>query len=106
MRRSILKSLCLAAVVFAVPSRALAVWPPSTSLVVESEVSSTGAPAERLSPVTHLDVQTATNKLVQDESRLEKIIQDLKDDETVLKKLNQASLNAQGSGVSRPLTKY
>ena len=96
MTRSILKSLCLAAVVFAVPARALAVCPPSTSLVVESEVSSTGAQSERLPPTLHRDVQTVTKKLQQDESRLEKVIQDLKDDEAVLKKLTQAGVNARG----------
>src|ERR1035437_1664748 len=101
MTRSILKSWCLAATVFVVPARALAVWPPSTSLVVESEVSFTGAKAERLPPALHRDVQAVTNKLEQDERRLEEVIQDLKDDEAALKKLSQETLDAHG-GSHRP----
>jgi hypothetical protein len=82
--------------VFAVPARALAVWPPSTSLVVESEVSSTGVQAEKLPPSLHRDVQAVTTKLEQDERRLQKVIQDLKDDEAALKQLSQEGLDAHG----------
>ena len=96
MTRSILKSWCLAVMVFAVPARALAVWPPSTSLVVESEVSSTGAQVQNMSPGLHQNVQAATNKLEEDQRRLEKVIQDLKDDEAALKKLSQETLDAHG----------
>ena len=92
MKRSILKSWYLAIVIFAVPARALAVWPPSTSLVVESEVSSTGTQAGKISPARHQNVQAVTTKLEQDERRLEKIIQDLKDDEAALKKLSAGRL--------------
>ena len=88
MTRSILKSWCLAAMVFAVPARALAVWPPSTSLVVESEVSSTGAQVQNISPSLHQNVQAATNKLEVDQRRLERVVEDLKDDEAALKKLS------------------
>ncbi len=89
MTRSILKSICLAAGIFALPARALAVWPPSTSLVVESEVSSTGTQSEKLPAGLHRDVRSATNKLEQGERDLEMVIQDLKDDEAELKKLSQ-----------------
>ena len=96
MTRSILKSWYLALVIFAVPARALAVWPPSTSLVVESEVSSTGTQAGKLSPALHQNVQAVTSKLEQDERRLEKVIQDLKDDEAALKKLSMEHTDAHG----------
>ena len=89
MTRSILKSWCLAATVFVVPARALAVWPPSTSLVVESEVSSTGTQAGKLSPALHQNVQAVTTQLEQDERRLEKVIQDLKDEGAAPKTLSQ-----------------
>ncbi len=91
MKRSILKSVCLAAWIFALPARALAVWPPSTSLIVESEVSSTGAQAPKSTLALHRDVQVVTSKLEQDERRLGKVIQDLKEDEAELKKLSQKS---------------
>ena len=101
MTRSILKSWCLAATVFAVPARALAVWPPSISLVVESEVSSTGTQAGKLSPALHQNVQAVTAKLEQDERRLQKVIQDLKDDEVALKQLPLEGLDTHG-GSHRP----
>ncbi len=89
MRRSILTSICIAAGIFALPARVLAVWPPSTSLVVESDVSSTGPHGEKLPPTLHRDARTVTSRLEQDERRLEQVIQDLKEDEAELKKLSQ-----------------
>ena len=96
MKRSIFKSWYLATVIFAVPTRTLAVWPPSTSLVVESEVSSTGAQGQSMTPALHQHVQAATNKLEEDQRRLEKVIQDLKDDEATLKKLTQGDARTHG----------
>ena len=92
MKRSIFKSWYLATVIFAVPAQALAVWPPSTSLAVESEVSSTGAQGQSMTPELHQNVQAATNKLEEDQRRLERVIQDLKDDEAALKKLSAGRL--------------
>jgi hypothetical protein len=89
MTRSILNSLCLAAAIFSVPARVLAVWPPSTSFEAEQQAGPAGAQVEKLTPALHQDVQAITNKLQQDERRLEKVIEDLKDDEAALKKLNQ-----------------
>lgn len=96
MKRSILKSWYLALVIFAVPDRALAVWPPSTSLVVESEVSSTGAQGQTMTPALHQNVQAATTKLEQDEKRLAAVIQDLKDDQAALKRLSERRPDAHG----------
>ena len=96
MKRTILKSLCLAAGVFAVPARTLAVWPPSTSFEAEAAASAAGARAERLTPTLHQDVQAATTKLEQDKRRLDEVIQDLKDDEAALKKLSREGALAQG----------
>jgi len=71
MTRSILKSWCLAAAVFAVPARALAVWPPSTSFEEK--------------PTPPVDVRADAEKLEQDERRLAELIQDLQDDAAALK---------------------
>jgi hypothetical protein len=86
MKRSILKSLCLAAAVFAVPARLLAVWPPSTVFEEEAAASTAGPQTEELSPALQSDVQKAAAKLDQDERRLEQLIQQLKEDEAALKK--------------------
>jgi hypothetical protein len=87
--RSILKSWYLALVIFAVPARALAVWPPSTSLeTTSSEASSTGTQGQSLPSAAPRDRQAVISKLEQDEHRLGKVIQDLKDDEAALKKLS------------------
>jgi hypothetical protein len=80
MTRSMLKSLSLAAAIFVVPARVLAVWPPSTSLEAEAEASSTDAQTEKWMA-----------KIEQDERRLAQVIQDLKDDEAALKKLPEES---------------
>ena len=96
MKRSSFKSWYLAAVIFAVPARALAVWPPSTSLVVESKMSSTDAQGQSIAPALHRNVQAVETKLEQDEQRLEKVIQDLKDDQAALKKLSQDIRDAHG----------
>lgn len=77
MRRSILRALYLTAAIFAVPARALAVWPPSTAFEAEAAAS------------TASRAQAATDKLEQDKRRLEEVIQDLKLDEAALKKLSQ-----------------
>jgi hypothetical protein len=87
MTRSILKSWCLAAAVFAVPARALAIWPPSTSFVVESEVAPVSAEAEKLPATLPHPVRAVTSKLEQDERRLQKVLQDLKDDEAALQQV-------------------
>lgn len=86
MRRAILRSLYLTAAIFAVPARALAVWPPSTVFEAEAAASSQ---AKELTPTVHQSVRAATAKLEQDKRRLEEVIQDLKDDEAALKKLSQ-----------------
>jgi len=95
MNRSILKSLCLAAAVFALPARLLAVWPPST--VLEEEASAAGAQGEAMAPSLPRDVQAATAKLEQDERHLEQLVQQLKEDEAALKRLsdkNKSGLDA------------
>jgi hypothetical protein len=95
MTRFILRSLCLAVGIFAAASPVLAVWPPSTSLVVESEASSEGAQSEGL-PAPHQNVQTIASKIQQDERRLANVIQNLKDDEAALKKLSRERSAVQG----------
>jgi len=91
MRQSNPKAWLLAAMVFAVPARALAVWPPSTSLVVESEVSNSDSQTGKLPPTLRQDVQAATDKIQQDQRRLEKVIEDLKNDEAALKSVRLAT---------------
>jgi len=89
MRPSILKAWYLSIGIFAAPARALAVWPPSTSLVMESDVgASSDAPPERMPLARRENLQAATLKLEQDERRLKGIIQDLKEDQAVLNDLS------------------
>ena len=88
MRRSIFRSVYLAVAVFAVPARALAVWPPSTVFEAEAAAS---VQTKELTPAVHQSVQAATARLEQDKRRLGAVIQDLKDDEAALKKLSQES---------------
>lgn len=96
MMRPVIKSLCLAVGIFAVPARALAVWPPSTSFEAEAAASAEHAQEGSLPPALHQHVQALTTKLEQDERRLQEVIQDLKDDRAALKRLSQDVRGDQG----------
>jgi hypothetical protein len=96
MKRSIFKSWYLATVIFAVPARALAVWPPSTSFEAEAAAPAEHVQGGSLPPALHQHVQALASKLEQDERRLEEVIQDLKDDRTALSRLSQDVPDAHG----------
>ena len=74
MSRPTVRTLFLAIGISAGAAKTFAVWPPSTSFESVSEASSSAA---------------ALGKLEQDERHLASIIQDIADDEAVLKKLTQ-----------------
>ena len=87
MFRPILRVVCLFSGMLSA-SHALAVWPPSTSLVTENPMAPSQEPGEIPREVSQ-EKRLALEKLEADEERLQQILQDIRRDEEALKKTQQ-----------------